>query len=487
MKGFLFAFTSAVAVVGSITAAQADSGNAVSDEIGALRQELDAQRALTRKLEKRLDALAAAKTKSTAKTNAQPAAEASTSATNTAEAGVVLTNAGPNALSAGYENGFYIKDTTWNNTLYINGLLQARFSHFAPNGTPTFGAIDQVSNNFDIFLGRLYFSGNIIDPSIQYFYTLQSTTESGGTGVTLLDAKMSKTFSPFLTLTAGRFWSSYTYEYYVDIAKYLLPDLSAAEWAFSLGRIIGAQASGQADKLSYSVSVSNSVPGSDVSSVQNTKSQFATIVHANYDILEPYGYKETDPNAEGVSKPQLSLWASGMYNVVAYPSTFQNQLAGDKTYWATASLNFRYGYLSFQGSGYFKGTEANSGGWAPHPAFDSYGWQEQIGYYIIPGTLELAERIDAVNWGRGQIPFSGGSENQWFAGPGNFSYSNLTEYTGGINYYFHGHNAKVQLAYSYLTGVETQNLYFQPSFNSQYSNGHHFNAQRVILQTQLAF
>src|ERR1700722_14759880 len=138
-----------------------------------------------------------------------------------------------NSSPAGYDNGFYIKDASGNNTLHVNGLFQPRFNHFETNDTAPFGAADQSSNNFDIFLGRLYFSGNVVDPSVAYFVTLQGTTTGNGSGIPLLDAVLAKSFSPYLKVEAGRYWSAYTYEYNDDIGQYLLPDLSAAEWAFS--------------------------------------------------------------------------------------------------------------------------------------------------------------------------------------------------------------------------------------------------------------
>lgn len=412
----------------------------VSD-IDVLKLQLEEQRAISNRLEQRINEVASAQ--------AKPASPA------------------PSSISAGYDGGFYVKDASGANSLHINGLLQPRFNYFKTEDTGQFGATDSDSSNFDIFLGRLYFSGSVADPSINYWFTLQGTTTGNGSNITLLDAKLSKTFSPYLTVEAGKYWSAYTYEYYVDIGQYLIPDLSAAEWAFSLGRQTGVRFSGKAGDLGYSLSVSNSVPGSDVGNTQNLHTDLATILNLNYDILEPYGYKETDPDPAGASKPQLSLWVSAMYNPVEYTSVFQNDLTGDKTYGATASLNFRYGLFTFQGSGYYKNTQNGAGD------FDSYGWQEQAGYYLIPGRLEIAQRIDGINWGKGQIASTGGRATQWYAGPANFSYEKLTEYTVGLNYYLNGNNLKAQLAYSYIDGR---------GFNDE-----KFNANRLLLQTQLAF
>lgn len=372
--------------------------------------------------------------------------------------------------SAGYANGFYIHDNSGNYSLQVDGLLQPRFNHFNTDNTDRLGGTDQTSNNFDLFLGRLYFSGNLVDPSLTYFVTLQGSTTGNGSGVTLLDAEIAKTFSPYLKVEGGRYWSAYTYEYNTDIAQYLFPDLSAAEWAFSLGRQTGFRISGQAGRLTYRLSASNSIPGSDVGNTENLHAKMATILNFQYDVLEPYAAQESSPDPAGARKPQLSLWASAMYNPVEYASVFQNDRPGDVTHGATTSVNFRYGYFTFQGSGYYKKNQALAG---VHEGFDSHGWQEQAGYYLVPGRLELAERVDGLRWGLGQIPATGGTETQWYAGPANFSYRNLRESTLGLNYYLHGHGAKMQFQYSHLSG--------------EGFNGEGFSANRVILQAQLAF
>ena len=276
----------------------------------------------------------------------------------------------------------------------------------------------------------------------------------------------------------GRYWSAYTYEYYLDIGKYLFPDLSSAEWAFALGRQLGVRASGKYGDLTYRLSLSNPVPGSTSGATENPTTKLAVIGNINWDILAPYGYVESDPDPHAAPKPELSLWLSGMYNPAQNGSRIYNDVPGDNTKGATVSLNFRYNRLTFQGSGYYKRTDArgpnefNDG----HPGFNSTGWQEQAGFYIVPGVLEAAERIDGVTWGyrqTGPVIADAASDTQWYSGPDNFGWRHITEYTGDLNYYLHGHNAKAQLQYSYLHG---------DTFTNQT-----FSANRVIVQTQLAF
>jgi hypothetical protein len=94
--------------------------------------------------------------------------------------------------------------------------------------------------------------------------------------------------------------------------------------------------------------------------------------------------------------------------------------------------------------------------------------------------LEFGERISGVNWGAPDYaagaPAPTGSslpvENAWVVGPP-FSYHRVQEDSGGLNYYVRGHNAKIQMEYSYLQG----NTFA----------GKSFSANRVWTQIQLMF
>jgi len=106
--------------------------------------------------------------------------------------------------------------------------------------------------------------------------------------------------------------------------------------------------------------------------------------------------------------------------------------------------------------------------------FNAWGYAEQAGYYVIPHHLELDARISGVLWGASDfLGFTPGTEvNTWYAGP-NFPYHRIVEHSVGLNYYLYGHNAKIQTAYSYLTG------------NTFLDKG--FAANRVWIQAQVMF
>ncbi|MFP5227463.1 MAG: hypothetical protein ACLGXA_07510, partial [Acidobacteriota bacterium] len=343
-----------------------------------------------------------------------------------------------------YNGGFFLSSEDKSYSLVANGLFQVRYTGFKPaDSVQALGESSQGTNNFDVFLGRLAVSGSIYEPSIKYFLQFQGSTAGNGTGISMLDWFTSKTFSPHLTLQAGRSWSPYSYEYYDNPGNYLFPDLSTAEYAFVLPRAIGFQAYGQAGKAAYAVMVANSIPALDAGGAENFNTKLAFIGHAEFNLLAPYGYVETDPKGSA-DKPELTLWTSGAYNPVNSSSGFENVTAGDTTAGATATVGFRYKYFSFQPTGYYRKTNPVSGA----ASNNSWGYGEQAGQYVVPHKFELAERISGVNWGAADYaagaPVPTGSslpvENGWFVGPP-FSYHRVQEDSVGANYYLHGHNA----------------------------------------------
>ena len=368
-----------------------------------------------------------------------------------------------------YNNGFFVKTVDNSFSMYVNGLFQTRFTYFKPQASVgQLGASTTGSDNFDVYLGRLAFSGSVFDPSIKYFAQFQGSTAGNSNTETFLDWFVAKTYSKYLTVQMGRFWTPFTFEYYMNPGNYLFADLSTAEFAFVLPRAVGLEAYGQAGRLSYAGVVANSIPALDAAGQENFSNRLAYIGHLQYDLLAPYGYVETDPNPSGAKQPELTLWGSVAYNPIAGASSFENVAVGDKTFNGTGSVAFRDAFFTLQATGYFRSTTPYNA----LPSNDSYGYSEQAGYYLVPGRVELAERVSGVNWGAPQFLLADFAVNTWYSGP-NFPYHNITEHSIGLNYYLHGHNAKVQASYSYLTG---------DTFS-----GVKFGGNRVWLQAQVMF
>jgi hypothetical protein len=454
--------------------AQASPSDATIDE---LRQEIQEERARQAQLETRLDQLQS--------TQQQQEQSQSTLQETLTKLQVGRGNETvPNGASQAdiYDRGFFLRSKNGRFTLNINGLMQIRYSFFKPNSVGRYNYSNRTQNDFEIYLGRLAFSGNVFEPNLKYFMQIQGFTTGSSNNMTLLDWFMAKTFNPYFTLQAGRSWTAYTWEFYANPAWLLFPDLSTAEYGFVLPRAIGLAAYGQWEKLSYEAEIGNGIPALDSGGTDNVDSNLSYIGHLQYDILQPafFGYSETHPEDSFAAEPGLSVWGSGMYNPVNSNSTFENELAGDSTYGGNASVGFRWGYFSAQGTGYYRRTQPGNiaRGEFGTTQYNSWGYGEQAGYYLVPGQWEVAERVSGIWWGQGEIPQSGtpsnpSSETYWFSGPDTFSYNRITEYSVGVNYYLYGHNAKVEAEYSYLAGKD---------FNS---NG--FGANRLWIQSQLQF
>jgi hypothetical protein len=340
----------------------AQAATSESDTVEQLRAEIEAEKARTAALEKRLDELES--------TEHQQSSFLSTLHTRLDRGAEITPGAGnANTEADIYNKGFFLQSKTGKFSLYINGLAQVRYTLFKANSVSQFGANNPAISNFDLFLGRVAFSGNVFEPDLKYFFQVQGSTAGNSNGISLLDWFMSKTVNPYLTVQAGRSWTFYTYEYYDNPGNYLFPDLSSAEYAFLLQRAIGLQVSGQAGRLGYGAEVANSVPALDAGGQENLQGQMAYIGNIHYDLLAPYGWIESEPTEAGAAHPELTLWASGMYNPVDYASTFQNVEPGDRTFGSTANVNFRYRYFTFQGSGYYRRTIQHTG----LPSYDLVG------------------------------------------------------------------------------------------------------------------
>jgi len=368
-----------------------------------------------------------------------------------------------------YNGGFFVESKDKSFSLYVNGLAQVRYTGFVPHqsvvplGEPSTG-----SSTFDVYLARIALSGSVFQPSLKYFFQVQGNTAGDSNSISFIDWFASNTFSKALTLQVGRSYTPYSYEYYCSPANYLFADLSTAEIAFTLPRTIGAEAYGQVGKLSYAGMVSNSIRALDAGGQENFNSKLAYIGHAQFDVLKPYGYVETDPG--GPSKQALSLWGSVAYNPITSSSQYENVTAGDTTVNANSTAAYRVGYLSVQTTGYWRKTTPATAG---ELTKNSWGYGEQAGFYLKPKKLEVAERISGVNWGApDNLSVSSGVENTWFVGPG-FPFHRVAEDSIGLNYYLHGHNAKLQADYSYVHGN---------TFSDQT-----FSANRIRIQTQLMF
>jgi len=392
----------AAAVGVGIASTQAIAAESAED-LKLLRQELAKQRAYIEQLEKRVESQEA---KNEARAKAQ------------AEAIAKLP-----AIDAGYDDGFFIRSKDKPFSLVANGFAQFRYTFDAPEHGHT-------NQNFDVGLARLALSGNIFDPKLSYFMQFQGSTFGNNNNVTMLDWWMKYNFAPEFALQGGRFVLPYSRQFYTHPGNLLFSDLSEADYAFNLPRGIGAHVSGKLGPLSYHAAALNSVRALDAPGQQNVGSNIGALGRLELDILKPYGYYESSPKP--VTEPELSIGLAVAYNPIDGASSFQNLIAKDSTTNATLDFGFRWDQLTFQGAGYYRRDDYTTTGLSDG---NDWGYYSQLGYYLVPGKLELAGRISGVEFDKLNTPGV---------------FRKTTAYTGGLNYYIYGHNLKLQTDYSFL-------------------------------------
>lgn len=388
--------------VGQVTAAD--------DEVQLLRKQLAEQRQFMETLEKRLQGLEGKEKER---------------ATKGLEAGYTKPESpmrrGFTAKDI-YDGGFFVRAEDGSFSLKVNGFAQVRYTFFEPEK-------GKSNHNFDVALARLAFSGTVFDPAISYFLQYEASTFGNNNRTNMLDWWMKYTFSEQLGIQAGRFILPYSRQFYTHPGNLLFSDLSAADYAFNLQRAVGAHVGGKVQRLAYDVSVTNSIRALDAGGQQNVGDELAVLGRVEFDVLEPYGYLETSPTP--ASAPQLSVGLAAAFNPIDEASFFQNVMPGDRTTNVTLDAGFRWDRLSVQGAGYYRRNNLKS----MRSDSDDWGYYGQLGYYLVPEQWELAGRISGVD----------------FELPNNPSVSgDVTEYTVGLNYYLYGHNAKIQMDYSFL-------------------------------------
>ncbi|HEX9455388.1 MAG TPA: hypothetical protein VGA27_13530 [Candidatus Binatia bacterium] len=418
----------AAAVSYSFTEGRGIAADSGGEDLKILRQELTKQRAYIEQLEKRVEAQ---ESKNEARAKAQ------------AEAIAKLP-----AIEAGYDDGFYIRSKDKPFSLVANGFGQFRYTLDKPNGRG-------FNQNFDVGLARLAFSGVMFDPKLSYFMQLQGSTFGNNNNITMLDWWMKYGFSPEFNLQGGRYILAYSRQFYTHPGNLLFSDLSQADYAFNLPRSIGANVSGKVGPVSYHAGVLNSVRALDAPGQQNFGSTIGAFGRLELDILKPYGYYETSPKP--VPEPQLSVGLASAYNPVDGTSSFQNLKSKDSTANVTLDLGFRWDQMTFQTAGYYRHDNYTTPGVSDG---NDWGYYSQLGYYLLPGKLELAGRVSGVEFDK--LNVSG-------------VFRKTTEYTAGMNYYIHGHNLKFQGDYSFLDNENFRGL------------GSARDAHRFRLQAQFLF
>ncbi len=307
-------------------------------------------------------------------------------------------------------------------------------------------------------------------------YRVQVDLAKSGTAQMLDDAWIGYRFVDEAQLQAGQFKIPFARQELTSDGALQLVDRANAVDAFKPSYDVGAMFQGKAagGKVAYSAGVFNGT-GQGITRTTNSGAWAARLV------ISPFGemrYSEAD--LENTQSPLVSVGADYFANTLKRNgnATFQDTTtavppyAGSSGWLGKAAANtaifdntervdvdtygfdaaFKWRGLSVQGEYFGAKAEGQSNGRSVH----ARGYYAQAGYFLLPKRLEVAGRYSGVDPNRDK--------------PRDLQ----IEVTGGISYYFEGHNLKVQGDYT--------NIHIQRAAGSQPTDD-----RQMRVQAQLAF
>ena len=309
------------------------------------------------------------------------------------------------------------------------------------------GPVQDVSvwkiRRFKVYMGGYAFTKDLT-------YRVQVDLAKSGTAQMMDDAWINYRFANVAQLQAGQFKMPFARGELTSDGALQFVDRANAVDAFKPSYDIGAMVQGSAagGKLAYNAGLFNGT-GQSGTRTNNSGAWAARFV------FNPFGeMKYSEADLENTPKPLLSVGANYFANTLKRNgnSTFLDTTTSTPPYAGTSGwlgkvasttavfdntekvdigtygfdMAFKWLGLSVQGE-YFGGkAEGKTNG----PTVRSRGYYAQAGYFLLPKHLEVAARYSSVDPNRDK------------------SQDLQVEVTGGISYYFEGHNLKLQGDYT---------------------------------------
>jgi hypothetical protein len=304
-----------------------------------------------------------------------------------------------------------------------------------------------LAQTFSLAHAELLFEGHAFDPSFEYRLELDF-------GETLpqiaKDAFVQWRPLRSFALRVGQFKVPYGLETQYWNALLELVDVSQATAAFSLGRDVGVMALGRplGGRLQASAAATAGPRGCPPDT-GGLRCDQVDLAYAARVVAAPFGpLPPVEGDLEGQRRPLLSVGASGAYllqptdvrNRTMAPNALldldQNGRVDNVEVWQGA-LELRALWRGASLQAEWLGRHEHPGIAAPDRSF--WGAYGQAGYFVLPGMLQLVARF-----GRTDLPLYGVTATERA-----LRGSRTTEAAGGVSYYLHGHDAKVQVDYTH--------------------------------------
>lgn len=316
-----------------------------------------------------------------------------------------------NGGTFGYDNGLFLQTKDDLFKLKINLQLQPQYQSLVMDG-------QSDVHTFQLRRGRLIFSGHALTKNLSYKFQYEAiggranTTRRGEVrGNSLRDAYINYAFTDEIQILFGQFKPFYNREEQTSSSKLQFVDRSISNDVFTFARDLGVALHGKVfdKKLEWGAFLTNEGVGRNTTNANNS---FLMGGRLAYNILGSHGYTMSDVNYS--EDPQLALGVAANFNK---PAASGN----NSTIASTGDLAFRYKGFSALTEGHFvRDTTAS---------VSTYGVLGQAGYFIVPKKFEVAARATGI--------FPTGNTKGYEIG-------------GGLNYFFKGHNTKLQADYAML-------------------------------------
>lgn len=323
-------------------------------------------------------------------------------------------------LRIGYKNGLYLETADNRFSLKASLRLQLRYE------IDDFEDQDDTSA-FTIRRGRIALKGNALGDLFSYFFQLDANStgkQSEISTLRLIDYYTDINVIPFAKIRLGQGRVPSNRQWITPDSKLQMIDFSVASDEFTLGRQLGVMAHDEFfnKKLEYNLGIYTGYY--DLFDMDyRDNNEWLGILRVSYNPFGPFGYSESD--VEFSESPLLHVSGSASFNSkedVSFNLRKRGKVTPDnvESTMLVQEAGFKYRGFSVLEEFYLRRRSFME------ERITDLGWFVQGGYFIKPKKIELTLRYSQIHFDNDRTDES------------------IDEGTLGVNYFFSGHNYKMQ-------------------------------------------
>ncbi len=328
---------------------------------------------------------------------------------------------------AGYDNGFFMRSADDEFRLQVMTRVQFQYQYQQIQGLPD-------TSSFFLRRARLIFIGTAFK-NFDFMSYANYATSTAAVNAPSWYGDVTAHIIPAFNLQVGTVSTplSGTGEGSSGTAAFVgdsltssqedgVKDKTIARQAFDTPLSIGVRAFGDVKRFHYIVGVTNG----DTNTAFNASKQFSYGARVRVDLLDDPGSAEMDLAYS--EKPAWAIGAGTSYDGqdAAVTSVRATPAVVDWSWVSAADSLFKWRGFTLLTEGYLRKNKITTGNFT----LDDFGYLMQAGYFVVPKKFEVVGRAAQI----------------FREGPDNDAY----EFAGGLNWYIHGNNVKLQTDVSRL-------------------------------------